>query len=345
MFATLRWSRTGAIIGVVPAVIAAKLILDGAVQFHGLFARTYGWSELQLSYAGGFVRRALLGEIAFRLQPLPWLEPVLVNRKALSHPLRALQELRRVAEELRGAEASLDFHGILKSALIPKFADIRERWGDGVTREGAGWLQTHPLPWCHQTRYAQALGIGRDEPPPIEIAAAASRLAGDLASLETNNVLQASTGFGQGELLVSPLSMALVAASVVNAGHVPEPHLVQAVRSPSGVPLQVDVRRNWIRNAMRPATARTVHDMMVAVVDSGQARDASVPGATVGGKTGTAQLGGSLSPHAWFIGFVETEDRVVAIAVIVEQGGSGGTVAAPIFGQVARAAVERLGGR
>jgi len=194
-------------------------------------------------------------------------------------------------------------------------------------------------------RYAQALGFGRDEAPPIEIAAAASQLAGDVAALETNNVLRASTGFGQGELLVSPLSMALVTASVVNAGNVPEPHLVQAVRSPSGVPLQVDVRRNWIRNAMRPATARTVHDMMVAVVASGQARDAAVPGATVGGKTGTAQLGGSLSPHAWFVGFVETEARVVVIAVVVEQGGSGGSVAAPIFGQVARAAVERVGGR
>jgi penicillin-binding protein A len=194
-------------------------------------------------------------------------------------------------------------------------------------------------------RYAQNLGFGRGEAPPIEIAAVAPQLARDVGSLETNNVLRTSTGFGQGELLVSPLSMALVAASVVNAGNVPEPHLVQAVRSPGGVPLQVDVRRNWIRNAMRPATARTVHDMMVAVVASGQARDAAVPGATVGGKTGTAQLGGSLSPHAWFIGFVETEARAVAIAVVVEQGGSGGTVAAPIFGQVARAAVERLGGR
>ncbi len=189
-------------------------------------------------------------------------------------------------------------------------------------------------------RYAQNLGFGRDEAPPIEIAAAASQLAGDVAALETNNVLRASTGFGQGELLVSPLSMALVVASVVNAGDVPEPHLVQAVRSPSGVPLQVDVRRNWIRDVMRPATARTVHDMMVAVVASGQAEGVTVPGATVGGKTGTAQLGGSLSPHAWFIGFVETEARVVAIAVVVEQGGSGGSVAAPIFGQVARAAME-----
>jgi peptidoglycan glycosyltransferase len=194
-------------------------------------------------------------------------------------------------------------------------------------------------------QYAQNLGFGRGEPPPIEIAAVPSQLAGDVAALETNNVLRASTGFGQGELLVSPLSMALLAASVVNAGDVPEPHLVQAVRSPSGVPLQVDVRRNWIRNAMRPATARTVHDMMVAVVASGQARDAAVPGATVGGKTGTAQLGGSLSPHAWFIGFVETEARAVAIAVVVEQGGGGGTVAAPIFGQVARAAVSQVGGR
>jgi penicillin-binding protein A len=191
-------------------------------------------------------------------------------------------------------------------------------------------------------RYAQSLGFGRDEPPPIEIAAAASLLAGDIEALETNNVLRASTGFGQGELLVSPLSMALVAASVVNNGDVPDPQLVHALRSPSGVPLQIDTRRNWILNAMRPTTARTVHDMMVA---SAQAGDLAAPGAVVGGKTGTAQLGGNLLPHAWFIGFVETDTRAVAIAVVVEQGGSGGSVAAPIFDQVARAVVERMGGR
>jgi ADP-heptose:LPS heptosyltransferase len=90
---------------------------------------------------------------------MPWLEPVVVARRALDRPWTALGELRRAAGAVRGCEASLDFHGILKSALVPRLAGIAERWGDGVTREGAARLQTHPLPFRRQSRYDQALGL------------------------------------------------------------------------------------------------------------------------------------------------------------------------------------------
>jgi peptidoglycan glycosyltransferase len=55
---------------------------------------------------------------------------------------------------------------------------------------------------------------------------------------------------------------------------------------------------------------------------------------TVAGKTGTAQLGGSGEPHSWFIGFAPAEAPTIAIAVIVEQGGHGGSRAAPLAGQM-----------
>jgi ADP-heptose:LPS heptosyltransferase len=83
----------------------------------------------------------------------------MVRRRRLSNPFTALGELNRVAALVRDADASLDFHGILKAALIPKFAGIAERWGDGVTKEFAGNLQSHPLAFRHQTRYDQALGL------------------------------------------------------------------------------------------------------------------------------------------------------------------------------------------
>jgi len=86
---------------------------------------------------------------------------VIVRRARLSSPGGFLGECRRVAEELLDAEVSLDFHGILKSALIPKLARIPQRWGDGVTKEGAGYLQTNPLSFRHQTRYEQALGLSK----------------------------------------------------------------------------------------------------------------------------------------------------------------------------------------
>ncbi|HTL98226.1 MAG TPA: glycosyltransferase family 9 protein [Holophagaceae bacterium] len=117
------------------------------------------WTNLHEAFPDARLQAVVEDRHAFLLEPFPWLEPVLVKRKALSHPLGALPELKRVAAELRGAEASLDFHGILKSAIIPKLAGIGERWGDGVTKEFAGALQTHRAPFRLQTRYAQALGL------------------------------------------------------------------------------------------------------------------------------------------------------------------------------------------
>ena len=117
------------------------------------------WANLHEAFPEARLRAVVEDRHAFLLEPLPWLEPVIVRRKALSNPVKAVGELKRVAAELQDSEASLDFHGILKAALIPRFAGIRERWGDGVTKEFAGKLQTHPLPFRHQTRYDQALGL------------------------------------------------------------------------------------------------------------------------------------------------------------------------------------------
>jgi heptosyltransferase I len=117
------------------------------------------WFNLHEAFPQARLQAVVEDRHAFLLRPIPWLEVVEVERGRLSRPLTALRELRRIGERIRDAEASLDFHGILKSALIPRMAGISERWGDGVTREGAGLLQTHPLPFRHQSRYAQALGL------------------------------------------------------------------------------------------------------------------------------------------------------------------------------------------
>ena len=117
------------------------------------------WANLHQAFPQGRFRAVVEDRHAFLLEPLPWLEPVVVERKRLSNPISALGELKRVAALVRGGEVSLDFHGILKAAIIPRLAAIPERWGDGVTKEFAGHLQSHPLPFRHQTRYDQALGL------------------------------------------------------------------------------------------------------------------------------------------------------------------------------------------
>jgi ADP-heptose:LPS heptosyltransferase len=117
------------------------------------------WANLRDAFPEARFQAVVEDRHAFLLEPLPWLEPVVVDRRALGRPDRALAELRRAAAAIRGCEAALDFHGILKSALIPRLAGVAERWGDGVTREGAGLLQTRRLPFRRQSRYDQALGL------------------------------------------------------------------------------------------------------------------------------------------------------------------------------------------
>jgi ADP-heptose:LPS heptosyltransferase len=117
------------------------------------------WANLREAFPGATFQAVVEDRHAFLLSPLPWLEPVVVRRAKLGLPWTALGELRSAAARIRGAEVSLDFHGILKSASVPWLADIPERWGDGLAREGAALLQTRPLPYRPQTRYDQALGL------------------------------------------------------------------------------------------------------------------------------------------------------------------------------------------
>ena len=86
------------------------------------------------------------------------------------------------------------------------------------------------------------------------------------------------------------------------------------------------------------ADAEAIKAAMVQAVEGPLGRQfttgAKVPGVTTAGKSGTAELGGSGEPHSWFIGFAPAENPTVAIAVLVEQAGRGGEVAAPIAGRL-----------
>jgi peptidoglycan glycosyltransferase len=87
--------------------------------------------------------------------------------------------------------------------------------------------------------------------------------------------------------------------------------------------------------------------MMEKVVTDGTGTRAQIPGVRVAGKTGTAQQGKGEPPHAWFTAFAPSDDPKVAVAVVVEDGGSagseaaGGAVAAPIAKSVMEAVLDR----
>ncbi len=136
--------------------------------------------------------------------------------------------------------------------------------------------------------------------------------------------------------------MALVAAAVANAGEIMVPHLVSEVFSADAEVVEQTGPQVW-RRAMNPSTAATLTNMMEGVVTAGTGRRAAVPGIRIAGKTGTAEVP-DRPPHLWFIGFgpvdPSPDERQLAVAVLVESGGTagedatGGTVAAPIAGEI-----------
>jgi penicillin-binding protein A len=198
------------------------------------------------------------------------------------------------------------------------------------------------MPADRLIEYAGRFGVGSpgELSFPLEIEYSPAQLANDLDALYENNLLRAVTAIGQGEVLVTPMNMGLVALAVLNDGDLPLPYLVESIQRPSGEVVTDLPNRRLIRELMQPETARLVRDMMVTVVEKGSGFRAVVPGLQVGGKTGTAQLGGDRLPHAWFTGFVQDEQSGVVIVVLVENSGEGSEIAAPIFAQMAQVAMN-----
>ncbi|TDB38174.1 MAG: peptidoglycan glycosyltransferase [Actinobacteria bacterium] len=192
---------------------------------------------------------------------------------------------------------------------------------------------------------AQTERFGFGDAPSLEIPAKAS-LMPDPAEMTRWETAWAGVGQPVGEHAspagpqVTALQMALVAAGIGNNGVVMRPYLVDSITDRGGAVLSVTKPRTWT-TATDPTTAATVRDMMVAVVKSGSGTRASIKGVTVAGKTGTAEAGKSVDTHAWFIAFAPTENPRVAIAIILENAGVGGQVAAPAAKLVLEAALAR----
>src|SRR5680860_943972 len=106
--------------------------------------------------------------------------------------------------------------------------------------------------------------------------------------MDTAHVAQA--GFGQGEVLVTPLEMALITAGIANGGRIMEPYLVAEVRDYRQTVLERAEPQVW-RAPISEETAGTLRDLMVGVVEHGTGTGAAVPGVSVAGKTGTAEVG------------------------------------------------------
>ncbi len=153
-------------------------------------------------------------------------------------------------------------------------------------------------------------------------------------------------GIGQGYHLTTPLQLATATAMLANGGKHVEPRLVQAVRDPLSRTWQPQPAVVRGRVAINPENLRVVREGMMDVMRPGGTASAAAAGApyAIAGKTGTAQVVGikqgasydasrlakQYRDHALFIAYAPADDPKIAIAVMVENGGHGGSTAAPI---------------
>jgi peptidoglycan glycosyltransferase len=170
---------------------------------------------------------------------------------------------------------------------------------------------------------------------PFDVDTATSRTSRSGSSLTP--VLLANSGFGQGQLQVTPLQMALVAATVANKGLMPRPYLVEQAHAADGAVTYEHTPESG-RRVMNETTAQQMNQFMTTAVDEGFGAAAGLLNQGVAGKTGTAETGTTDAPDSWFIGFTPAENPQIAVAVIVENGGAGSQAAAPIAGKVFQAA-------
>jgi penicillin-binding protein 2 len=138
-----------------------------------------------------------------------------------------------------------------------------------------------------------------------------------------------SLAIGQGELLITPIQMANMTATIANRGYYITPHLIKGIEGREGIDEKYTEKHF---TSIDTAHYRPIVDGMDLVINGGPgstARNAKIQGITVCGKTGTAQNPHG-NDHSIFIAFAPKEDPKIALAVYVENQGFGTTYAAPI---------------
>lgn len=139
------------------------------------------------------------------------------------------------------------------------------------------------------------------------------------------------SGVGQSQVAVTPLHMCMIAAAIANDGVMMEPRLLSRVQSPAGTVRMRSSGRVY-RTVCSPETAQILDGYMKDAVQNGTGTRAKVDGLTIAGKTGSAEgsANGRDVTHAWFTGYIDSDRYPYAVCVLVEEGGTGGSVAAPV---------------
>lgn len=190
----------------------------------------------------------------------------------------------------------------------------------------------------------KGFGFGQEIPFELPIKTSSITNAEKLPSKLSTNVLAAST-FGQGEVQVTPFHMALITAGIANQGVIMTPHIIERVLDPTQTVVYEQKPEPWL-TALTKEEADKIKSAMVAAVNDGTAAPGSLPNVQVAAKTGSAEPGGEVKTHGWYIAFAPAEAPRIAIAVMVKNGGTGGGAAAPIARQIMQEALsQKVGGK
>jgi len=166
------------------------------------------------------------------------------------------------------------------------------------------------------------------------------------ASADWSDITRATVSFGAG-VAVSPLQMATVYATIANGGTYLQPRLVRATVD-DGVATAIEPAT--ARRVLSEDTAHTLTEMLAYAVADGTGINAQIAGYQVAGKTGTAKKVDASGRYtdryvASFIGFLPASQPRVVVAAIINEPDTvyGGVAAAPLFQEVARYAIQRMG--
>jgi peptidoglycan glycosyltransferase len=185
---------------------------------------------------------------------------------------------------------------------------------------------------------AEICGFGKDISIPMDVTPSTYPSRMDDAQLGLSS-------FGQFDVRVTPLQMAMVSASIANGGVLMKPNLIESIIS-SNLSVIRAPKPELLSQPMTSAAAESLRAMMVQSVASGVASNAGVSGLEVAGKSGTAEYGVGAWVTLWFTGFATAVNPRVAIALVIEDGGgrdsgaSGNGTAAPVARDFFRAVIR-----
>ena len=169
-------------------------------------------------------------------------------------------------------------------------------------------------------------GLGMDSALPFELTTSRSQLINPNERMSYK--LLADTGYGQGQVLITPLQLAVMFSALRNGGDLPTPRILDSMYKSSGIYSDRVMKTSysaWIEDAISDSAIAKITPMLEAVVDpakNGTGRSLRVPNCDVAGKTGSAEIGADKSRIiSWFAGYRlnvdEQDERVVVVMLEV----------------------------